>query len=45
LDFLDDGADVGGERIGVLATGFYGRLAGCGEARAAELDAAALGGR
>src|SRR5262245_49854869 len=45
LDFLDDGADVGGERIGGLATGSYGRLAGCGEARAAELGAAALGGR
>jgi len=45
LDFLDDGADVGGERIGGLATDFYRRLAGCGEARAAELDAAALGSR
>src|SRR5262249_51759604 len=44
LYFLDDGVDVGGERLGGLATGFYGRLAGCGEAGAAELDAAPLGG-
>src|SRR5262245_20606874 len=35
---------VGGERISGLATGFVGRLAGCGEAGAAKLDAAALGG-
>src|SRR5262245_36081255 len=39
-----DGPDVGGERISGLATGFVGRLAGCGEAGAAKLDAAALGG-
>ena len=41
---LMDGPDVGGERISGLATGFVGRLAGCGEAGAAKLDAAALGG-
>src|SRR5262249_59288596 len=39
-----DGADVGGERIGGLATDLDGRLPGCGEAGATELDAAALGG-
>jgi hypothetical protein len=37
--------NVGGERISGLATGFDGGLAGYGEARPAELDAAALGGR
>jgi len=44
LDFLDDGADVGGERIGGLATDLDGRFPGCGEAGTTELDAAALGG-
>src|SRR5262245_66515472 len=39
-----DGADVGGERIGGLATDLDGRLPGCGEAGTTELDAAALGG-
>ena len=41
LDFLDDGPDVGGE----CATGLDGGPAGYGEARATELDAAALGSR
>jgi len=45
LDFLDDGADVGGECIGGLATGLDGGLAGYGEAGATKLDAAALGDR
>jgi hypothetical protein len=40
LDFLDDGADVGGERISGLATGFDGGSPGCGQTGAAEFLAA-----
>ena len=44
MDFLDDGADVGGERISGLATGCDGAPAGFVQAGTAEFDAAASSG-